>query len=340
MIVMKDVRRSNLYYLLRSTVIDRALTTSLDLASLVLGYLIGDVVHSLLRSALTCRWKSFEHIRMSKTVVEFGTSIHHSRGHLRGVQSGIWRPSKEASLGAYSSKRIKMADNQEVKVLGSWACSFTHQVELALKLKGVAYDHTEQDAWKNNPLVLDSNPLIPFYKKDVPLLLHNGKLVPESLFILDYIEDTWSTGYSLLPKDPQEKAYARLLAKFIGDKIIPNFRKACWLEGEEQKRGMEETKENLKILEGEIKGKKFFGGDDIGLVDIAANYVAFWTGVVQKVTGVSLINEENHSNLLKWSQRFLSSDVVKGTLPDREELTALYQAARDAILAKKALSAN
>ena len=104
MIMMKGVRKSNLYYLLGSTVIDRALTTSLDLARLwcclTLGYLIGDAVHRLLRSALTCKWKSFEHIGMSeKTEVEFGTSIHRSRGLLGDVQSGNWGPSKNASVG-------------------------------------------------------------------------------------------------------------------------------------------------------------------------------------------------------------------------------------------------
>ncbi|ONK62822.1 uncharacterized protein A4U43_C07F8490 [Asparagus officinalis] len=227
---------------------------------------------------------------------------------------------------------------EEVKVLRFWTSPFSGRVELALGLKGVSYEIFDEDLpnKKLSPLLLESSPIY----KEVPVLLHNGKPVIGSMTIVEYVDDTWGNGHPIVPKDPYERARARYLASFIDDKIIPNFRKACWLEGEEQKRGMEETKENLKILEGEIKGKKFFGGDDIGLVDIAANYVAFWTGVVQKVTGVSLINEENHSNLLKWSQRFLSSDVVKGTLPDREELTALYQAARDAILAKKALSAN
>ena len=103
MIVMKGVRRRNLYYLHGSTVIDREMTTSSDSARLwhclVLGYMIGNTVHWLLRSAMTCRLKSCEHIRMSETVVEFGTSIHRARGLFGGVQSGIWGPSKEASLG-------------------------------------------------------------------------------------------------------------------------------------------------------------------------------------------------------------------------------------------------
>ncbi|ONK62821.1 uncharacterized protein A4U43_C07F8480 [Asparagus officinalis] len=117
--------------------------------------------------------------------------------------------------------------------------------------------------------------------------------------------------------------------------FIPNLRIACWGEGEDQEKCIEQTRENLKILEEELKGKKFFGGDAIGLVDIVASYIAFWTGVIEKVNGVYLNNEENHSNLLKWSQEFLISGVVNKSLPNREELTALYQATKQAILAKK-----
>jgi len=102
---------------------------------------------------------------------------------------------------------------------------------------------------------------------------------------------------------------------------------------------MEQSKENLIILERQLKGKKFFGGNAIGLADVAGSYIAFWTGVIQKVNGVALINEENHPNLLKWSEEYLTSDIVKESLPDREKLTASYQAVKQALLAKKS-SAN
>jgi len=108
---------------------------------------------------------------------------------------------------------------KEVKVLGGWSCPYTHQVELALKLKGIPYDHIEEDVWKKSPSVLEYNPIIPIYKKDVPVLVHHGKQMAESQVILEYIEETWGVKNPLLPKDPQERAYARLLAKFINDKV-------------------------------------------------------------------------------------------------------------------------
>lgn len=106
---------------------------------------------------------------------------------------------------------------------------------------------------------------------------------------------------------------------------IPTFRKSFWSEGDMQKAHLEQSKEYLSILERELKGKKFFGGDSIGFLDISANYIALWVGVLQKVAEVNLFNEEDHPILWKWSQEFLNSNVVKKCLPERERLVAFFQ---------------
>lgn len=58
---------------------------------------------------------------------------------------------------------------------------------------------------------------------------------------------------------------------------------SCWSEGEKQKNFMEQSKEYLELLENELKGKKFFGGDIIGIVDIAATFIALWAIGLQEV---------------------------------------------------------
>lgn len=222
-----------------------------------------------------------------------------------------------------------MAD--EVKLLGAWMSPFSRRVELALKLKGVPYDYIEQDLANKSTLLVESNPV---YKK-VPVLIHKGKPIAESLIILEYIEDTWS-GHPLLPKDPAERAQARFWAKFVDDKCLPCVWMSCWTEGEIQKNLMEEAKENLSILEGALEGKTFFGGDAIGLVDIAANFLSLWVGVLEQVAGISFISEDKHPALWKWSQDFVSSDVVKECLPEREKFLTLMQSKKEAILVTKA----
>ncbi|KAJ6798748.1 glutathione S-transferase U8-like [Iris pallida] len=225
-----------------------------------------------------------------------------------------------------------MAAAEAVKVLGAYGSPFSRRVELALRLKGVPYEYLEQDLANKSELLLEHNPT----HKKVPVLVHDGKPVVESLVILEYVEDTWKGGHPLLPGDPHGRAQARFWAKFIDDKCNSAVWMSCWSRGDTQKMFMEQSKENLKLLEAELKGKKFFGGDAIGLVDVAANFLALWAGILQEVNEVSVIDEEKHPELWKWSRDFLSSDIVKGCLPDREVMLDYFRSKKEAILLTKA----
>lgn len=49
--------------------------------------------------------------------------------------------------------------------------------------------------------------------------MHNGKPVVESSVIVEYIDETWSSGTNILPADPLGKSNARFWAKFFDDKV-------------------------------------------------------------------------------------------------------------------------
>ncbi|KAM0953890.1 putative glutathione transferase [Dioscorea sansibarensis] len=221
---------------------------------------------------------------------------------------------------------------EEVKLYGSYASPFSRRVELALKLKGVPFEYIEEDLANKSALLEQYNPV----HKKVPVLLHGGRPIIESVIILEYIDEVWDGNHAILPKDPFERALARFWVKFIDDKVLSALWMSCWSEGEMLKNFMEQSKEYLELLENELKGKKFFGGDTIGIVDIAASFVALWAIVLQEVAGISLINEEKNPILCNWIEEFLSSEVVKESLPEREKLFAYFHAKKEVILVTKA----
>ncbi|KAL2502972.1 Glutathione S-transferase U8 [Forsythia ovata] len=211
----------------------------------------------------------------------------------------------------------------EVKLFGNWGSPFSCRIEIALKLKGVEYEFIEEDVYNDNksPLLLKYNPV----HKKIPVLLHNGKPICESVVILEYIDETWE-GPSILPKDPYERAMARFWTKFLEEKCFPPMKQASWSTGEEQEKAKEEATELLKILEGTLSGKKFFGGDSIGMVDIVANFIAHWFIILQEITGLELLTHEKFPKLGQWLDDYLSCSIIKETLPPKDKLTASFQA--------------
>ncbi|CAI9297627.1 unnamed protein product [Lactuca saligna] len=212
-----------------------------------------------------------------------------------------------------------MAD--EVKLYAAAVSPFVFRVKIALNIKGIKYENLEQDLSNKSAELLKYNPV---YMK-VPVLVHNGNAILESLVIVEYIDDAWK-GVSILPHDPYEKAVARFWAKFIDDTCIPALLKTFGRNG--NKKSDKEACDQLQILENElkVKGTKFFGGDNINLVDIAADFIAYWVGIIQEATGKTLVTKDKFPTLMVWADYFINLEVINQVLPPREHLLAFFKA--------------
>ncbi|XP_010271919.1 PREDICTED: glutathione transferase GST 23-like [Nelumbo nucifera] len=219
-----------------------------------------------------------------------------------------------------------MATDQ-VTLLGMWASPLSLRIEWALKIKGIHYEYIDEDLDNKSQRLLTCNPV----HKKVPVLVHAGKPIAESLVILEYIDETWSHS-RILPEDPYERAMARFWAKFADDKCWTTIHGVFTKTGQEQENAKSEAIESLKTLEKIPRESKFFGGDAIGFLDIVFGWMAYWVPLLEEITGIILVGEDSLPSLKEWFKNFLDVPLVKELLPPREKLLHHLQTFRQKLI--------
>ena len=102
-----------------------------------------------------------------------------------------------------------------------------------------------------------------------------------------------------------------------------------WTAGEAQARFARETKESLAVLDAQLEGRRFFGGDALGFVDLAACTLAHWLDVLEEVAGVRLAGDGEYPALRRWAKEYTADKTVRRFLPDRGELVAFFAANKE-----------
>ncbi|KAF8015927.1 hypothetical protein BT93_H1462 [Corymbia citriodora subsp. variegata] len=89
--------------------------------------------------------------------------------------------------------------------------------------------------------------------------------------------------------------------------------------------------EMLTVLEdyGPNKAKKFFGGDNINIVDIAFGSVTHWMSIIEEVSAAKIFDAEKFARLQCWMESFKRVPIICENLPDREKLLACLKHRRE-----------
>ncbi|CAL0313146.1 unnamed protein product [Lupinus luteus] len=231
-------------------------------------------------------------------------------------------------------------NNDDVKLIGAWASPFVWRVKVALNLKSVNFESIEETFAPKSQLLLESNPV---YKK-IPVLIHGAKSISESSIIVEYIDETWTSAPSILPSDSYDRAIARFFLVYIVSRcnilLFPAIKSIAAAQGDDEKKKLiKELGEGLVLVEDALKkisnGKDFFGGDQIGYLDLAFGSIFPWLRVVETLHEVQLLDEATTPGLVNWGQKYSKHDAVKDVLPEHEKLVgfAKFLAARAAAAA-------
>lgn len=81
--------------------------------------------------------------------------------------------------------------------------------------------------------------------------------------------------------------------------------------GEEQQKIVKEARENLKLLEGELDKKRFFGDTRIGFIDVASAWIICWAQIVEEIIDIKLIDAEEMPSLVVWFQNILEAAPIE-----------------------------
>ncbi|KAI3803765.1 hypothetical protein L1987_31927 [Smallanthus sonchifolius] len=214
---------------------------------------------------------------------------------------------------------MSLIEESEVVLIGSWASMFSSRVQIALAEKGINYEYVDEGLLETkSPLLLKHNPI---YKK-IPVLIHKGKPICESKIIVEYIDETWKEGYSLLPSDPYLKSQAAFWVDYIDRHIFKGTRMILDSNGEEMQKGVEEFLGYLKVLERELGEKPYFNGEFFGFVDMAL--VCYYSHIIANETIGHFSVEKDCPKLAFWATQCMKRESVSKALSDPNKICELF----------------
>jgi len=212
---------------------------------------------------------------------------------------------------------------EAVTCVDFWCNEFGMRARIALREKGVPFAFVEEDlrVRRRSDLVRRMNPVL----RSIPILIHGGRPVCGSLNIVEYVDEVWSGGgrRRLLPADPIERARARFWADFVDREVYGAQTRFFTSRGEAKAAAMAELLGHLRRLEAVLGDGAFFGGGELGFLDVAlVPFSAMFHGY-ERHGGVDMAAE--CPALVRWVARCAERESVRGVLPSGHDMYEIHR---------------
>ncbi|OIW08181.1 hypothetical protein TanjilG_24376 [Lupinus angustifolius] len=201
---------------------------------------------------------------------------------------------------------------EEVVVLDTRVSMFGMRVRIALAEKGVQYEYKEQDLQNKSQMLLQMNPI----HKKIPVLIHNGKPICESIIIVEYIDEVWKDKAPLLSSDPYQRAQDRFWTDFIDKKVYDDGKRIWTKKGNEIEVAKKDFINTLKQLEERLGEKPYFGGDKFEFVDLALIPYYTWFYAYEVIGNFKV--EAECPKFIAWAERCKQIENVSKSLADEK----------------------
>ena len=172
-------------------------------------------------------------------------------------------------------------------------CPYCARVRIVLAEKDIEYEAIEIDLSDRPAWIYEKNST-----GRVPVVEEDAWVLPESAVIMEYLEERYPEP-ALLAADPAERALARLWIFRHDDFTKPYY---ALRRGEED--AVASFAEQLERLEAAVAARRWLGGGEYGLADIA--YVP-WVLRARDMLGISF---EPYPAITAWVDRLLARPAV------------------------------
>ena len=214
------------------------------------------------------------------------------------------------------------------KLYRAITCNFCQRAEIAFAAKGVAIDRVDIDLVRRPD----------WYREmasggSVPLVECEGLQLHPSRIINEFIEERWPDP-ALLPRDPSERAAARMWMAWWDEEPCPAYERRLMNVRAERADDLGEALDHaLRSCEERLAergySEGYWSGDALGLVDATAAPMFVRFAGLRHFHGIDI--PESCGRVRAWRDALLSDPLVRETSPDEAELLDTYAAYRDVL---------